>query len=132
METKSIEQLEKDVWKNPPEFPTDLIEKCYSYRKVSISELTNEQIRLLISQEIGTDYLIRIALETLEHNILTECDLYKGDLLDVVSKLPNEFWNKNKAEFLTFKTIVEKNAESIKIELGNKKFDRLKNKYEKK
>ncbi|WP_299209297.1 hypothetical protein [uncultured Dokdonia sp.] len=39
METKSIEQLEKDVWKNPSEFQSDLVEKCYSYRKISISEL---------------------------------------------------------------------------------------------
>jgi len=51
METKSIEQLEKDIWKNPSEFPTDLVEKCYRYRKISITELTNEQIRLLISQK---------------------------------------------------------------------------------
>ena len=125
METKSIEQLEKDIWKNPSEFPTDMVEKCYRYRKISIAELTNEQIRLLISQKIGIEYLIGIALEKLERNILTECDFYEGDLLVAVSNLPTEFWNTNQAEFLNFKKIVEQNSELIKNELGEKKFDRI-------
>ena len=110
METKSIEQLEKDIWKNPSKFPTDMIEKCYRYRKISIAELTNEQIRLLISQKIGVEYLVGIALEKLERNILTECDFYEGDLLIAVSSLPTEFWNDNKTEFLTFKNIVDHSA----------------------
>ena len=130
MKSKSIEQLEKDIWKNPSEFPTDMVEKCYRYRKISIAELTNEQIRLLIAQKIGADYLIGIALEKLERNILTECDFYEGDLLMAVSSLPTEFWNRNKAEFLTFKKIVEQNSELIKIELGEKKLDKLINRID--
>ncbi len=121
METKSIEQLEKDIWRNPSEFPTDLVEKCYRYRKISIAELTNEQIRLLISQKIEIEYLIGIALEKLERNILTECDFYEGDLLIVVASLPTEFWNKNQTEFLNFKNLVKRNLELIKNELGEKK-----------
>tara|TARA_R100000149_G_C5757150_1_gene63718 strand:+ start:98 stop:499 length:402 start_codon:yes stop_codon:yes gene_type:complete len=130
METKSIEQLEKDIWKNPSEFPTDLVEKCYRFRKISIAELTNEQIRLLISQKIGIEYLIGIALEKLERNILTECDLYEGDLLIAVSGLPTEFWNENKTEYRTFKNLIEQNSELIKNELGEKKFDKLINQIE--
>lgn len=125
MEIKSIEQLEKDIWKNTSLFPTDLVEKCYHYRQISIVELTNEQIRLLISQKIGIEYLIEIALEKLKRNILTECDFYEGDLLITVSSLPTEFWNANQTEFITFKNIVEQNSESIKNELGKKKFDRI-------
>jgi hypothetical protein len=123
MNTKSIEQLENDIWENPSEFPTDLVEKCYRYRKIGISELTNEQIRLLISQKIGTEYLIGIALKKLERNILTECDFYEGDLLVAVSNLPTEFWNENKTEFRTFKNIVVRNSQLIKNELGVNKFD---------
>lgn len=125
METKSIEQLEKDVWKNPSEFQSDLVEKCYSYRKISISELTNEQIRLLISQKIGIKYLIGIALNKLEQNILIECDFYDGDLLIAVSNLPPEFWSKNPSEFQNFKKLVELNSERIKNKLGENKFDRI-------
>lgn len=129
MKTKSIEQLENDVWKNPSEFPTDLVEKCYSYRKISIAELKDEQIRLLISQKIGIEHLIGIALEKLERNILTECDFYKGDLLIAVSGLPTKFWNENQTEFRTLKNIVERNSELIKNELGEKKFDQLNERF---
>ena len=125
METKSIEQLEKDVWKNPSEFPTDMVEKCYLYRKISIAELTNEQIRLLISQQIGTKYIIGIALKKLERNILTECDFYEGDLLMAVSSIPTDFWNENQTEFQKFKNLVESNSELIINELGEKKFDQI-------
>ncbi|CAL65840.1 contact-dependent growth inhibition system immunity protein [Christiangramia forsetii] len=125
MKTKSIEQLEKDIWKNPSEFPTDLVEKCHRYRKIGVAELTNEQIRLLISQQIGTEYLIGIALEKLEQNILTECDFYEGDLLTAVSNLPTEFWSKNPFEFQNFKKIVELNLQRIKDELGEKKFNQI-------
>lgn len=125
METKSIEQLEKDIWKNPSEFPTNLIEKCYQYRKISIAELTNEQIRFLISQQIGTEYIIGIALEKLEQNILTECDFYKGDLLVAVTSLPAKFWNESQAKISTLKNLVKKDSELIITELGEKKFDKL-------
>ena len=125
METKSIEQLEKDYWKEPSEFPTDLVKKCYQYRKISIAELTDEQIRLLISQQIGTEYLIGVALEKLERNILTEGDFYEGDLLVAVSGLPTEFWNEKQTEFRTFKNLVERYSDLINTELGEKKFDRI-------
>jgi len=125
METKSIEQLERDYWKEPSEFPTNLVEKCYRYRKISIAELTNEQIRLLISQQIGTEHIIGVALEKLERNILTEGDFYEGDLLVAVSSLPTEFWTEKQTEFRTFKNLVERNSELIKTELGEKKFGRI-------
>lgn len=122
---KSIEQLENDYWNEPSEFPTSLVEKCHRYRKINIGELTNEQLRFLISQHIGTEHIIGIALEKLERNILTEGDFYEGDLLVSISSLPTKFWNKKETEFRTFKNLVERNSEIIKTELGEKKFDRI-------
>ena len=125
MQSKSIEQLENDYWKEPSEFPTNLVKRCFEYRKIKVSELTIEQIRLLISQKIGIEFLIGIALEKLEQNIIVEGDLYEGDLLDSVSKVPTEFWNKNSTEFLNFKNIFESHKEKIISELGEKEYDRI-------
>ncbi len=127
MESKSIEQLEKNVWKELSEYPTDLVEKCYQYRKVSISELNIEQIRLLVSQQIGLEHIIGISLNKLEQNILAEGHFYAGDLLVAVSGLPTEFWHENKNEFLIFINLVMENSEILKNELGEKKFDKLMN-----
>ena len=123
--SKSIEELENDYWKEESEFPTNLIKRCFEYRKIKISELSVEQIRLLISQKIGIEFLIGIALEKLEQNIIIEGDLYEGDLLNSVSKIPTEFWNKNSTEFLNFKNIFESNKEKIISELGEKEYDRI-------
>ncbi|NRR93525.1 hypothetical protein HSX10_18285 [Winogradskyella undariae] len=123
--SKSIEELENDYWKEESEFPTNLIKRCFEYRKIKISKLSVEQIRLLISQKIGIEFLIGIALEKLEQNIVIEGDLYAGDLLDSVSKIPTEFWNKNSTVFLNFKNIFESNKEKIISELGEKEYDRI-------
>lgn len=125
METKSIEQLENDYWKEPFEFPTGMVERCYRYRKIKIADLTNEQLRLLISQKIGLKYLTEIALNKLERNILTEGDIYEGDLLEAVSRIPTEFWIEKQAEFQKLERLVESNSEKIKAEMGERDFDRI-------
>ncbi|PKG43694.1 hypothetical protein CXF67_03630 [Psychroflexus sp. MES1-P1E] len=120
MTSKSIEQLENNVWETPNEFLTDMIKRCYQYRKISISELTTDQMRLLISKKIGVYYLIGIILEKLKSNILAE-----GDFLVIVSIIPAEYWTKNKKYQLHFNGIVGQNANLIKSELGEKEFDRI-------
>lgn len=125
MSSKSIEQLENDYWKKPSEFPTALVKKCFEYRKIKVSELTIAQIRLLISQKIGLAYLIPIALDKLEQNVLIEGELYEGDVLESVSKIPMKFWNKNSTEFLRFISLLESNKVKILSELGEKEFDQI-------
>tara|TARA_R110002049_G_C8983583_1_gene548498 strand:+ start:651 stop:842 length:192 start_codon:yes stop_codon:yes gene_type:complete len=51
--------------------------------------------------------------------------LYEGDLLDSVSKISTEFWSKNKFELKKLKIIIEKNKETIKTEMGEKKYERI-------
>ncbi|RBP29099.1 hypothetical protein DFR65_106120 [Oceanihabitans sediminis] len=123
--SKSIEQLENDYWKDEIEFPSNLVINCHKYRKIPIKDLTIEQLRLLISQKIGIEYLAELAIKKLELNILAEGDLYEGDLLQAVLSLPTEFWNEKQTEFLILQNLVEQNSELIKTELGEKKFDRI-------
>lgn len=125
MESKSIEQLENDYWDDKIIFPSNLVINCHKYRKIPINELTIEQLRLLISQKIGIEYLTEIAIEKLKLNILAESDLYKGDLLEAVLGLPIEFWTEKQIEFRILKKLVEQNAERIKSELGEKKFGQI-------
>ena len=126
LRTKSIEELENDYWKDLEEFPTGLVKRCYEYRKIPLSQLTTEQIRTLISQQIGLKFLIGLAMEKLEQNILEEGDLYKGDLLETVSKIPSEFWNKHPTERQILNEIINANSSLIRDELGEKEFDRIK------
>lgn len=40
-------------------------------------------------------HFVSLALSKLELNPLAEDDMYKGDLLKVVSEIPQEFWHNN-------------------------------------
>lgn len=94
--TKSIEQLEGAVWdeSNPP---TILVERVLQYRKVPLSDLTIEQLRLLIGQDVGLSYLLPVAIQKLKENILAEGDLYEGDLLSAVLSINDRFWEEHSA-----------------------------------
>lgn len=130
METNSIEQLENNIWKELSEYPTELVEKCHQYRKVSILKLSVEQIRLLVSQQIGLEHIIGVALNKLKQNVLAEGDFYAGDLLIAVSKISTDFLNEKKTEYLSLKQIVNLNSDLIKTELGEKDFNKLINRLE--
>jgi hypothetical protein len=93
-ETKSIEQLENDYWANI-DFPTPLVEKCYKYRKIPISDLSVEQVRLLLGQKIGVKFLLDRAVKFLQEDILSEGDFFPGDLLVSVLRLDQENWKDN-------------------------------------
>lgn len=90
-EHRSIEQLENDYWTDVV-FPSGLVEKCFSYRKVPVSELTIEQLRLLIGQRIGLPYIIPKAVSELQTDVLAEGDYYPGDLLNSLLGLSEDDW----------------------------------------
>ena len=93
-EYRSIEQLENDYWKDV-DFPSTLVERCFAYRKIPVSNLTVEQLRLLIGQQIGLPYTIPKAISFLQEEILVEGDYYPGDLLNSLLDLSEDDWNQN-------------------------------------
>jgi hypothetical protein len=122
-ESKSIEQLENEVWKDV-EFPTSLVQKCYAYRKLPIKDLTVEQVRLLLGQRIGVKYLLPKALNLLEKDILAEGDYYPGDLLVAVLGLEAQQWKGYEDGKKAFETLLQNRTDTLKSadaeELANK------------
>jgi hypothetical protein len=90
--TKSIEQLE-NVFLSDYDFETSLVANVHAYRKVPIEDLSAEQIRLLIGQNIGLEFLIPKAMEFLTADILTDATFYEGDLLVAVISCNADYWN---------------------------------------
>lgn len=90
--SKSLEELENSKW-GKPKFDSSLAKSCYALRAIPISELTPENLRMLIGQNIGLDYLVPLALNILEDNPLVSGDMYAGDLLASILRIPKEFWS---------------------------------------
>ena len=110
---KSIEQLENDFWESM-DFPTPLVEKCFNYRRIPIKDLSIEQVRLLLGQSIGVKFLIPKALEFLQNDILSEGNLYPGDLLSSVLRLEKIHWEGNDQLKSEFKELVKRKLIEIK------------------
>lgn len=75
-----------------------MVERCHALRKLPIGSLSPGDLRLLIGQDIGTRFLMPLALEMFETDPLTEAEYYPGDLLSVAMKVPSEYWGEHAVE----------------------------------
>ncbi|WP_406727767.1 contact-dependent growth inhibition system immunity protein [Streptomyces sp. GD-15H] len=64
-------------------------------RRRPIGELTVEDMRLLIGQDIGLPYLLPLALDVLRDNPMAEGDMYEGDLLSAVLTRNPAVWTES-------------------------------------
>ncbi len=72
-----------------------LIERCMLARAKKIKELSVEEVRVLISQKIGLNYIVPFSLGILEKEPLIFGGLHKGDLLVAVLNVDESFWATN-------------------------------------
>lgn len=96
------------------EYNSNLVKKTNAILEKNLSDLSTEDIRLLISQNILLDLLMPLAFEKLEINILSEGDYYPGDLLNSVLKSDNSFWKENKELYLKLCNMIKQNHELLK------------------
>ncbi|MGC4042344.1 MAG: contact-dependent growth inhibition system immunity protein [Armatimonas sp.] len=92
--TKTLNELENDVWEPPEEddYVSHLVGRCHALRTVPVGEMTPADLRILLGQNIGTEFLIPLALEVLERQPLINAELYPGDLLEYVLHREDSFW----------------------------------------
>ncbi|MDB5271455.1 MAG: hypothetical protein JWP58_4495 [Hymenobacter sp.] len=88
---KTIEQLEGDFW-GKPEFTSHVVVTSHMLRKKPVDEFGVEELRFMIGQNIGTQYLMPRVLGMLEQTPLITDYHYPGEVLHSVLKLPNAYW----------------------------------------
>ncbi|MGW4991736.1 contact-dependent growth inhibition system immunity protein [Streptomyces mirabilis] len=89
---RSLEELERACWPAPSADDTRLVTTARALRRRPIGELTVEDMRLLIGQDIGLPYLLPLALDVLRENPMAEGHMYAGDLLSVVLTRNPSLW----------------------------------------
>lgn len=92
--SKSLQNLEKGPVATV-EYSSNLVKRCTELLSQPLNEYSVEDLRVMIGQQIGLDFLVPLALEQLKANILSEGDYYPGDLLIAVLKIDKVFWSKN-------------------------------------
>ena len=106
--SRSLEEIEDDYWGDPPADATRLISTAYALHKRPIGALDVEGLRLLISQQIGLDALVPLALDNVERDPLAEGDFYPGDLLDaLMRRVPESYWQAHEDQRARVRTVAE-------------------------
>ncbi|MEV0644434.1 contact-dependent growth inhibition system immunity protein [Phytomonospora sp. NPDC050363] len=89
---RSLEDLEGDRSPDPPADTTRLVATAHALRRQPIGELTVEDMRLLIRQDIGLRHLLPLAVEVLREDPMAEGDMYPGVLLSAVITCDPAAW----------------------------------------
>jgi len=104
--SKSLQELEIEDW-GEATFDSYLVTECHRLHRVPVKDFTVEDLRIMIGQNFGLEYLVPLAMERLRENPLAEGDFYAGDLLANVLRVRSAFW----LEFPNLKLEVIKIAE---------------------
>jgi hypothetical protein len=99
---KSISELEKWKWNEdiPSADDSFVVRNFYRLHNIPIADYLLADIRFMIGQNTGLEFLVPIALNELQKNIFIEADLYPGDLLCslfLINEEPN-FWLSHEKE----------------------------------
>lgn len=104
---QSLEEIEGDVWGDPPADATRLTATVHELRRRPVDRLGIEDLRVLIAQQVGLEVVVPLALARLEENPLAEGDFYPGDLLVAVLRVPPVHWRSHPDEAARLRTIVD-------------------------
>ena len=88
---QSLQDLDGQDW-GEATFPSYLVRTCHALRRKPLREFTVEDLRIMIGQNIGLEYLVPLALERLQRDPFAAGDFYPGDLLGSVLKVQSSFW----------------------------------------
>ena len=92
---KTLENLERDNWGNPPTDQSHLVVRTMELRRVPLDQFTTEDLRIMIGQEFGLFYLLPLAFEKLRKDLFAEGEFYPGDLLNMALKIKHSFWTQH-------------------------------------
>lgn len=83
-----------------------LVTTCLTLYTKPLKDFTVENLRVMIGQSIGLEFLIPLAVEVLRENPFVSGDYYPGDLLSVVMQVEPSFWQTHQGLYWSVSEIV--------------------------
>ncbi|WP_374334428.1 contact-dependent growth inhibition system immunity protein [Leeia sp.] len=90
--TQTLTQLEKQDW-GTAQSGSNLAVACHQLRHKPVGQMTVEDLRILIGQDIGLPYLMPLALDILQHDPMAKGQHYPGDLLCAALRASSAFYH---------------------------------------
>lgn len=124
---KSLETLENHYWGDPADAPTNLVKRCIKLSKVPVQNFSLADLRVMIGQKFGLQYLVPLAIEKLQDNIFVDAELYEGDLLENVLTIDTSFWENHEDCWTQLNELIkDKRKEIAELDIVTTNFDNLK------
>lgn len=102
---KSLSQLLGALTKDMTD-SSALATTCLTLYEKPLKDFTVEDLRVMIGQSIGPEFLVPLAVERLQENPFVGGDYYPGDLLSAVLKMEPGFWQTNQDLYWSVSEIV--------------------------
>ena len=109
---KSLENLEKKKT-GEPDTEYNLANKVLRLRKVPLNQFSVEDLRLMIGQKAGLPYLITLSLDILKDDLFADGDLFPGDLLQNILKVPASFWKEHRELWEKIHVLIKDKIEEV-------------------
>lgn len=90
----SLEQLEGVAWEEPDQADTVMVQRLHALRKKPIGSLTDDEVRLAVSQRVGAPFILDVAFQRLTRDPLLDANFYPGDLLSALIRAKDDLWAK--------------------------------------
>ncbi|MEO1411794.1 MAG: contact-dependent growth inhibition system immunity protein [Bacteroidota bacterium] len=107
---KTIEALEGEVWP-PSSYDSRTVQRIHQLRRVKMSDLEPEDLRLLLTQSVGIPLIVERVVAILMEDPWIETDFYPGDLLLACLRRLDHDWG----EATALKTIL---VDRCRVELA--------------
>jgi hypothetical protein len=98
----------------PPPYATQMVEQIEIACATPLKDLSVDQVRLLIGQQIGLEFIMPRALYELSKNPLVYASYYQGDLLNACLSVDREFWMQHEGHWYELDTIFKAFRETMK------------------
>lgn len=112
---RSLQDLDGQDWGEPP-FPSYLVTTCHQLRRKPLQDFTVEDLRIMIGQSIGLEFLLPLALRALADDPFVAGDYYPGDLFKYVLAVTPDYWRsrpQRQAELRAVATLAVSRLQSL-------------------
>jgi hypothetical protein len=90
--SQTLDELDPPAW-GDADHNAGVVGTCHRLRKKPLDAYSVEDLRIMIGQNIGVQFLLPLAVAILECEPLVKGDLYAGDLLAVTLAVPDAHWS---------------------------------------
>jgi len=119
---KSISEI-KGLPEVKSEFGSSLEKNILKAEQKPIKELTNEDLRILLGQNLHLELIVPIVLDRLKFDILTRSEDLDVMLLTKLLQIESNYWEDNPEIKNTFDSLIKNNRQNIEEPQNKDKID---------